>query len=146
MGLPPVTRTSKVVLVSVLAASGLVVLACGGLGSLAFTVARDLPAAASSDAFLDQLGRGEVQAAYQSTSLAFRSMTTPEQFRAVIDRYPALTKATTRTSQEMRMYAANGGSQATIQSYLANANNTLSLSISLLSERGRWAVHGLNLP
>jgi len=46
----------------------------------------------------------------------------------------------------MRMYAANGGSQATIQSYLANANNTLSLSISLLSERGRWAVHGLNLP
>jgi len=79
MGLPPVTRTSKVVLVSVLAASGLVVLACGGLGSLAFTVARDLPAAAaSSDAFLDQPGRGEAQAADQSTSLAFRSMTTPE--------------------------------------------------------------------
>ena len=104
------------------------------------------PAQAAATAFMDDLGSGRVDAAYQSTAPAFRAKVSPEAFAALVARYPVLSNQTNRTFGGMRVYQQPQGLRAIIQVSASNPNNSISMTLVLIKVGGRWQVESVNLP
>jgi hypothetical protein len=135
------TRRTKIVLSVTI---GGILLLCGGCGAMFLQLFREMPhVLAGSDAFLDELGRGRIDEAYRATAPAFQAAVTPDRFRAIVAQYPVLTKQDRRTVGNYRIQNFSTG---TVQYTIANANNSVSLTLVLGKIDGRWKVLGLNLP
>jgi hypothetical protein len=125
-------------------ALGGILLPCGTCGGCFYMSFREIPGARkSADAFMDLIGQGRVDDAYAATAPAFRAAVSLERFREIVARYPAFTKQERRSMDGLRVY---NGRRAIARYNVANAQNTLSLTLALSKVDGQWRVESVNLP
>ena len=135
------TRRTKIVLSL---AAGSILLAGGVCGGCLSLVAVDVAELARvSDAFMDDLAAGRLEAAYASTAQAMKVVTTQEAFRAAYDFYPALRNQAGRETGRWRI---RNGDQAEVLYRIPNPPNPVTMSVSLRKEQGQWRVQGFGIP
>jgi hypothetical protein len=91
----------------------------------------------SADAFLGDLAGGRVGAAYARTSTGFRAGQGLEEFRAFVDRYPALK---VHTSQQP------GGPVGTVKMTILSPNSSLSFTLVFVQEEEEWKLDRFTVP
>ena len=124
--------------------AGLILLAGAVCGGCLYQGVVDVSEVARvSDAFMDDLAAGRLEAAYASTAQATKAVTTEEAFRAAYDFYPALKNQAGRAPGRWRI---RNGDQAEVLYRIPNPPNPVTMSVSLRKEGGRWRVQGFGLP
>jgi hypothetical protein len=143
----PSRKTLAIILWSLGGAGLLAILACGGLLYWGVGTMAELQAASvDAEAFLGLLNAGKVDEAYAATAPAFQARVPLDQFHKFIGQYPAVTKQTRRSARGMRMFYGSTGRRARFEYNVANANNTLTLMLSMVEAGGRWQVESINIP
>jgi hypothetical protein len=122
-------------------------LSCAGLVYWGFGMFKQFPAmTASADAFINDLSSGQVDAAYNRTSSAFKSRMNAQQFQAFIDRFPALRKQTSRSTQGFNINQTPQGLQGVIKTTVLGPNDSLSFTLVLVEENGAWKINDMTVP
>jgi hypothetical protein len=171
----PKRRTWLIVLLAVGIPLLCVVLCCGGLGIFGWNMGKDLfkdlyAAVPSAQAFLEGLAaKGNdgnqpnaqpaeakgapndpvakrVEAIYQTTSSGFKAAVSLQQFRDLVAKYPVLTDGGTISFSGMRIVEQPGGKRAVINVSVANANNSIACTVTLVKENEVWKVDGFTVP
>jgi hypothetical protein len=142
------TRTLIIILCVVGGGFLLAALACGGCIYFGVKAFPEIQAAQqSADLFLNDLGAGRVDQAYQThTTQAFQASQSLAQFRAWVNQYPAVTTQTSRQYSGVRIHSGTGGTQAFIQATVLGPNNTLSFTLILVKENDQWKVNRITVP
>lgn len=145
---------NRTVLLVVLLVAGVLLLgglACGGLVALAvygvnMAVTQMATLTTTTDAFLNDLQANRVQAAYDQTSGGFHQRLSPEQFAALVKKYPALTTWTSHSYGGFQVNTTPGAARVTVRVTLVGPNNSLSCVLVLVEEGGQWKVDDRTLP
>jgi len=118
----------------------------GCLGSLAMAVAivvlvfrLTAPLVQAADSFLAQLGKGQVEQAYQSTAAEFRQATTADEFAEMV-RGNQLDQFQSASWSSRSFKNSQGEVSGTVR--LATGKE-ISLKVLLLHQQGSWKVAGL---
>ncbi|MBO0699376.1 MAG: hypothetical protein J2P46_13350 [Zavarzinella sp.] len=107
----------------------------------------DVPAANNAASqFLDLLQQGRLDEAYAATSTGFRARESPEQFKAFLKQYQALTGGTSRTGNGVRVFQNPSGKQAFVQVTVHAPSNATTCTLVLVEEGGGWRVDRITVP
>jgi hypothetical protein len=149
------TNVVLIIVGSVVGLLVLMVLACGGLTFVLLQRASQamqpqLQAEADRreadgviQTFLNNLALGQIEAAYGSTTAAFRARQTLPQFKAFVDGNPLLTKFT--DAQKAPVNNAPGAQRLTVQ-YTLTGKGTLQLTFQLVKEGEDWKIDAVTVP
>jgi hypothetical protein len=133
----------------------LCVLACGGLMALFIHKAgKDMipqlqaqadlqQAEGAAQTFLNMLSLGQVDAAHQMTTAAFRTRQPLPQFKVFVAGNPLLTKFT--DSDQVPVEPAPGNQRLTFQ-YTLKGNGILNVTIQVVKEGDDWKVDAMTVP
>ena len=126
----------------------LLVLVCGGIVFWLFRgLNEEVPIAqASAEAFLGDLRANRIDAAYDQTTSAFQGRTSPEQFRAFLKAFPALTTHESTSLALQGMHTGSGGIFARFSASLLSPNGASSCTVTLSKQGEAWKVHHLHVP
>lgn len=146
----PTRRRSNTwtVIALILGIGGLAFLVCcgGGLYFFGNMAINEVPAARkAAEAFIDDLKADRIEEAYARTATIFQNATTEDQFRALLDVYPAATTHTSRTIQLVNMHGGTRGGTAVFRVTFEGPDGTSGCTLSMVKENGEWKVAGLNL-
>jgi hypothetical protein len=154
----PSPKSSNTVLWVILGVGGgvllLVVLVCGGIIFLGYSsvkkvqgVVEDMQAAqVAAVLFVDRLGTGEVDAAYDSASAGFKSRQTKDQFEKFVSSHRGFADHNSRTPNNFNLGTGKGGQQYTTQFSLTGPNGNLTCTLILVVENGTWVVDSITVP
>ena len=93
------------------------------------------------DRHLDALAKGDLEAAYAETSVAFRDNTSPEQFAAFVRGNPSLSRITGHSFGE-RSWENNIGS---VKGTLKTSDGVVPVEFRLVKENDQWKILGIKL-
>jgi hypothetical protein len=94
--------------------------------------------------FLNDLGGGQVDAAYDSTTPAFRAKQTLPQFKKFVERNPLLKKFT--TAEHAPVNNAPGARQLTLNYTLNGEGGPLTMTVQVVKEGEEWKVDSVSVP
>jgi hypothetical protein len=152
-------NTTQVVLIvmgSVLGVVLVTILVCGGLAFFAVVKASNaaapqiqaagerMAADAAVQVFLNELSVGQVEAAYESTTPAFRARQSLAQFKKFVDRNPMLTKFT--TAEPAPLDNAPGAQQLTLHYTLNGDKAPLNVTVQVVKDGEQWKVDSVGVP
>jgi hypothetical protein len=153
-------NSTKVVLIVVGSVVGVLVLgllACGGLAFYFVNKAGQvlgpqlqaqgelLQAGAAAQTFLNDLELGQIDAAYNSTTPAFRAKQTLPQFKKFVAGNPLLTKF--MSAQQTPIKNAPGAQQLTLHYTLNGDGGPMSLTFQVVKEgEQQWSVDSVSVP
>ena len=126
----------------------LVVLVCAGIVFWLFQgLNKEVPVAqASAEAFLGHLRGNRVDAAYAQTTAAFQSKIDPEQFRAFLKAFPALTTHESSSMTLQGIHAGSLGTNARFSASLPSPNGASSCTLILSKEGETWKIQHVSVP
>ncbi len=136
----------------------LLVLACGGVGFIVFhrlgaamapALQNAVPfevqqADGAAQMFLNDMAAGQLDAAYNSATPAFRARQPLAQFKTFVTQHPLLTKYT-----DVQLNPANPaapGAQRLSLQYTLTGDGMISATFQLVNQGGQWVVDGLTVP
>jgi hypothetical protein len=121
--------------------------ACGGLIYLGIRAFSQFPnITADADMFLDDIKSGQLDAAYERASTGFKSRQSPQQFRAFVSQYPALTTQTSRKYTGFNVFTGSGGTRGRVSATVLGPNSSLSFTLVFIQETGQWKVDQITIP
>jgi hypothetical protein len=103
-------------------------------------------AQAASDAFIDDIRAGQIDAAYGRTTNSFQAIKPLDQFRQFVKQYPALATYTSRTPGGVFVNKQPGLTTATLRSTVIGPGNSLSFTLVLKKENEEWKVDQFTVP
>lgn len=146
---PATSRSNTWIIIAViLGLGGLAFLVCcgGGLYIFGDMAMNDVPAARSAaEAFFDDLKAERIEEGYARTATIFRDATTEDQFRTMLEVYPATTTHTSRTIQLVSFKSGTGGGLGVFRVTFQDPDGTSGCTLTMVKEDGEWKVAGLNL-
>jgi hypothetical protein len=93
------------------------------------------------DAFLDDLGKGQIEAAYSRTTTRFQEIQSLPAFRKFVQQFPALeTPVSGPYGRAIDLVSCMGRSQASASVYAHNSKASSSFNLILTKEEGEWKV------
>ena len=94
------------------------------------------------DRHLDALAKGDLEAAYAETSVAFRDNTSPEQFAAFVRGNPSLSRITGHSFGERSWENNIGSVKGTLKT---SDGGVVPVEFRLVKENDQWKILGIKL-